>query len=367
LGLAPELADGFSRPYEQAVGFTTAALASLGLWFLFGLLARRLGRSPALFGVILLWLASPLFFYMYLHPSMSHGAAFFAVMLLLFLLDRPQVAEGQPLWWAALGAAGGLMVLVRIQDAIFLLIPVFAEVLRLNQRLLRRDQSQTRPLNTLLLSLTSRLPAYAAAILAGAAMLMIQAAAWSVLQGSWFSGPRAYREQGGFSFLAPHLFEVWFSAYHGLFHWHPILLCALVGFCFPSRHPAAQAVAWVMFLSASWVIGSWSHWWAGASFGHRMFISALPALGWGLALFYKQFFARRLLLWFLAGIAILWNFSLVVQYGSGMIPRNAPVPIHVLAGNSVTKVPAFLMRKTPKSSVPPKELLDKSSGESPGS
>jgi hypothetical protein len=333
-------ADGFSRPYERAIALGTALHVTLALVLLWRLLARLAGRWGAFWAVIVLWLATPLFLYTYLHPSMSHGNSFLAVVLMLtFLLSRP-VVQGRPLAWAGLGLAGGLVILVRFQDGILLLAPILAEAVRV----WHRGIHQRLGLGSTLLR---RTPAYLAAIAAGGLTLTLQMAAWSVLQGTWWSGPRAYTMQGRFDLTSPHLLQVWFSAYHGLFHWHPVLILGLLGLLITHRGTPFRAVALGAFLGASYVVGCWSVWWAGASFGHRMMISSFPFLALGLA--YLAAHPRRpqhQMIWAgIVALAIAWNFGAVFQYGTGMIPRNRPVPITTLARNTTVEIPQLLWQR----------------------
>jgi hypothetical protein len=335
--LNPERADGFSRPYERAVSYGTAFHVSIGLWLLWLMLARRTGRWPAFAAILIVWLGTPLFLYAYLHPSMSHGNSFLAAMLMWTLLDSRAVAHGRPLAWGLLGASGGLLVLTRFQDGILILTVVVAELLRLWYR--RESFPWWR-------WLAGRLPAYGCALIAGGLMLVPQLAAWSVLQGAWFTGPRAYGMQGSFRLTSPHLLQVWFSSYHGLFHWHPVLLFGLGGLLLSRIRLGHRAVAIAGFLGASYVIGCWSIWWAGASFGHRMFISALPLLGLGLGLAVRSV-PRRVRLAVVPVVvagAILWNFGAVFQYGTEMIPRNRPVSIGTLAYNNVWEIPRRILK-----------------------
>jgi hypothetical protein len=94
----------------------------------------------------------------------------------------------------------------------------------------------------------------------------------------------------------------------------------------------------------SWLVASWSHWWAGASFGHRMFISTLPHLAVGLTgiLNWDKRFCR----WVPTVVLLfgLWNFGYIIQYATGMVSRQDPVNLFQLIRNNLIEVPRFLLR-----------------------
>ena len=124
--------------------------------------------------------------------------------------------------------------------------------------------------------------------LAAALTFAPQLAVWKVLYGSWLSGPMPYLDSsaGQFSRGPIHALDALFSARHGALSWHPLLAAALAGLVlFGFRHRSQRAVSTVAltgFVVQTALAGSWSIWWAGASFGNRFFVSALPWLALGL-------------------------------------------------------------------------------------
>jgi hypothetical protein len=315
----PVTLDGYSALYEAAVGIGSAFYASLGLLLLHRALRRRFGDDPAFWAMLVAWLASPLFFYMHLHPSMSHANSFFlAALLLLLYLGGDGVRR-----WAAMGAVAGLMTLVRFQDLLIVAALVPAE-------LLRRDRG----------SPGARLKRYAAFCAAAIAVFSPQLLAWDYLQGSPFSGPRAYMTQGTVKPWAPvHVLEVLFSPRHGLFYWTPALMIGLAGLLAPRGDVRLKLLCLAAFAAQLWIISSWSIWWAGASFGHRMFISTLPALAVGAASLLSGYPRAGRVLKPLVLVLILWNFGCMAQYALGIIPRQEGVSYAVLARNNFVTLP----------------------------
>lgn len=327
--------DGYSRLYEFAVGAGSCFYASAGILVIFTLLRRRFGDGRAFWACLTVWLASPLLFYMYFHPSMSHANSFFLASVLLAIY----LGGDGPGRWCALGAVAGLVVLTRFQDGVFLTALAIGELFRL-----RDSRAHGAGVGAFA---RSRLPRYA--LFASMALLAFspQFLAWHALQGSALSGPRAYVMQGSLRPWAPvHLADALFGSFHGLFHWHPLLLAAAAGLLVArTRSRRLRLMALAAFAAQAWVIGSWSFWWAGASFGHRMFISTLPFLAVGMATVAgrtgRRARAARLAIVFF----IFWNFGLLVQYGLPMIPRQAPVSLSTIARNNLVELPRLVLRK----------------------
>lgn len=324
-GLVAPPADGYSFPYRLAVGIASCLHASLGLFLLFLLLRRHTGAPIAFWAVLLVWLASPLFFYMYFHPSMSHANSFLLASLLLFLY----FGGDSPTRWAAIGAVAGLLVLTRYQDAALLAALVPVELLRL------RDAPRG-----------GRLARYALAALAALLVFSPQFLVWNTLHGTPFSGPREYLSQGTLRPWAPvHAIRVLFSPRHGLLYWHPALVLGAAGFLVAGSHMRLRVAALAGFLATWWVVASWSHWWAGASFGHRMFISSLPMLAVGAALLAHDHPRVRRVLPVVVVLFALWNFGCVVQYGAGIIRRDQPVTWAEFARNNFVTLPRMVLQR----------------------
>jgi hypothetical protein len=322
-------ADGYSRPYEWAIGIGSCFYASTGLWLLYVTLRRLAGRANGFWAVVAAWLATPVVCYAYLHPSMTHANGFFLAALLLVVY----ATSDRVIAWAAMGAIAGLLALNRFQDATLALGIAGGELWRLWMSGWKAARLHVR----------ERIARYAVAAVAGAFAFTPQFAAWSILQGSPFSGPQAYLDQGSVTPLMPvHAFDVLFSGRHGLFYWHPVLMAAFAGLLVRSRHRAMQMVGLVGFAAELWIISSWSIWWGGASFGHRMFISALPFLAVGLALLLRVMHTRKRVAAQVGIVGlILWNFGYIVQYGTGMVSRQEAVPLSALIRNNLITIPSL--------------------------
>ena len=166
-------ADGFSRPYIAAVAYGSALYGFLAVLLTInarGAAGRRVGRSARpegratregsrrpegrayarmsghrrpdlqvgrapgitnapLLGSLVVWAGSPLLFYMYVAPPMSHACSAFAVALFVTVWLHVRRRPGRCAAIVALGVAAGLMAMVREQDAFFAIGPALDFVL----------------------------------------------------------------------------------------------------------------------------------------------------------------------------------------------------------------------------------------------
>src|SRR5438093_2721657 len=308
---APLRPDGFSAPYQSAVTTATYVYSVIALVILEGMLRRLYGAAVALLATVAIWWVTPLFFYAVANPSMSHGAS--ACLATLFVAAWLRFrGSDRPLHWALIGAAGALSSLVRIQDAVLLLLPVLDLAWK------------HRPGAARLAG------AFAAGPAAGA---LLQALVWARLWGgSAFVGALA-RQGPGFT---PHLawLEVLFSPRHGLFPWTPLYLAACAGWLLWLRRDARLAGYFVLaFALAVAVNAAMGDWWGSEAFGQRRLLGLTPlfALGLGEVLA----FARRHPLLPAAGVLallVLWNQGLAYIYNSELVaPRNQALNLEQLA------------------------------------
>ena len=100
LGRTP--ADGFSRPYVAAVAYGSAFYGFVAILLSIAAARRRLrSRSPP--PASLVWLGTPLLFYMYVAPPFSHACSAFAVALFVTVWLQRAANDGA---WAAPSRSG---------------------------------------------------------------------------------------------------------------------------------------------------------------------------------------------------------------------------------------------------------------------
>lgn len=343
--LAPELADGMSAPYQLVVGTASAFWACLALWLLYARIREEASRSASLLAIGSLVFSTPLAFYVWAHGSMSHAVSFFVVTCAGLSLER--FMHERKLFMAFVtGCWCGMIIVVRAQDATWAIVLMSA---LLGCALCTRADclNVATPNRVLVLTLT---------LMGFLLALFPQMAVWKILYGGWLTGPAPYlnREGGSFSVFPIHIFSALFSGRHGALSWHPVLIAGLIGLVLMSARGAGGQsisrrgiafVGLVGFAAQAWLVGCWSMWWAGASFGNRFFISSYPLLLFGLVALLSKLEARGRVRGTVLALAILiaWNVGLAIQYGSEMIPREAPVSMLEIITNQFTKVPVWII------------------------
>jgi hypothetical protein len=313
-------ADGYGYLYQAAISIGSIVYGALGFWLAFLCARRMFSQLATVAAVGILWLASNFFYYLVFEPSMAHMVSLFSVALLLTIwllrfwnADTPALAQA-----AILGAAGGLVLLVRLQDAIFLLLPCGYLLVRCIQEWRAGKLHQAQRwfccgLITAVMTLIAFLP---------------QIIVWQQIYGTWAVSPYLSDHTPTFYWLQPQLGGVLFSTFHGLFTWHPIYLFALGGLAVVAQRDRRLALALVgLLLLDLYVVAAWWSWWQGDSFGGRMFLSAMWIWVLGLAGCFEWLRGRRLFYPALAVglLLILWNGLSLMQYRLGFVPMSAPL------------------------------------------
>ncbi len=321
---------GLTTPYVRAALLSSFALGATGLVALLVHLRARFAKGVAWTTVTLLFGASPLFWYMVYEPAMAHAASFgfaalFAVASAAWLARwGPVPTVRQSL---VLGTLLGGAFAVRSQEVLFALLPalfVFGVAAPWPDRL-------SRGLRLAGWAFVGALP-----------WLLLQALHSYVLFSRY--DYNLLGQGGYFNPLQSRWIDTLFSSWHGLFSWTPVVYVAALGTVAYLRREWRWAVAAlvILFLTA-WVNGATQDWAAGWSFGGRRFSSVLVLLAPGLALAIEAAVKRPLLA--LAPVvagALWWNHLLMVQYTSGMLPKDEPVAFSRLVrqqGDVATRAP----------------------------
>lgn len=339
---APQTADALSRPYEWAVAIGTAFWGSLGLLLLYWMLRQRWGRLACGATIAALILATPLGFYLYAHGSMSHGVSFFAMAAAVFYF-RAVYRDLSAVAMMGSGFFCALVVITRFQDAVW--AGVLTGALGFVSIRYWRHHRADFQCNSAQLIWSWML------FLVGAfALLMVQMTVWRHLYGNWFAGPVPYLEgeHGAFLPWPRYAVEVLISERGGVLAWHPMILAGLIGLVVYCRKGVWRWLAMmgvVGFLAQVLLVGSWSMWWGGASFGNRFFISALPLLAFGLPGWFAARGPRRWGALVILALLIVWNLGLLVQYATEMVPREDPVSWMRVIRQNLIDVPRWVFER----------------------
>jgi hypothetical protein len=210
-----------------------------------------------LVSALAIWFGTPLFFYMYIAPPMSHGCSAFAVaaFILTWLRIRRDWSAGGLI---ALGALAALMAMVREQDIFIAIAPAadWAIDLWLARRRpdgardredagARAGDEMRRPRPTpTLAQLVMR--GVLGAVAFGIAYLPQVAAYW-VING--YLGPSKLVARK-LTWTSPHALGVLASTEHGLLFWTPLVLLSIAGLVWLAVRPGPANSRWVGSLSA---------------------------------------------------------------------------------------------------------------------
>lgn len=323
-GLSSAAADGYGPPYIAAVALASAVYGMLAL-VLSAWAVTLVGRHwPALTearatSAVAVALGTPLLFYMYVAPPMSHATSAFAVALfvVVWLRVRMDWSRGG---LAALGAAAGLMAMVREQDAFFAagaaLDFLIAQATRRDGRAMRRWADA------------------AIGVLVAALVFLPQALAYLALNGRIGPSRLVARKM---SWSSPHAVDVLASPSHGFLVWTPLALAGLVGLVVLWRRLPTPARPIAMSLLAMtalqvYVAGAVESWTVAGAFGQRRFVALTVALVIGLAATLAAVGPRRTtrrLAWAAVLLACWWNVALLAQFGAGLMNRQRLEPSRI--------------------------------------
>lgn len=318
-------ADGFSQPYISAVAYGSATYGALAVWMSALVAGRLVGRGAA--AALLVWLGTPLLFYMYVAPPMSHACSAFAVaaFTLAWLHVRERWSAGG---LALLGALAALMAMVREQDAFFAIGPMidFGRTLRLRAR---GNPRVREPGPATLLGHA------ALGVVVGSLAYLPQALSYLALNG--YVGPSRLVARK-MNWAAPHVLQVLVSPSHGFFVWTPLALVALLGLLALAvgagtrgAHDDRRWVAFCLLTMAVvqvWVAGSVESWTVAGAFGQRRFVALTLVLTVGVAavLTLPRGPQLRRVAAVLLALCAWWNVGLLLQFGAGLMDRQRLEP-----------------------------------------
>jgi hypothetical protein len=328
-------ADGFSKPYIVAVTFGSTFLGFIGIILLYFLCRRYFNRFDSLWALTTIWLSSSLFFYLYIEPPMSHSCSFFIVSLFIFLWFSAY-GERSMKGWFFLGIVGGLMYLVREQNGLFLILPFIEGMESYIGRLRRKTWQGTvnllgRHLLFVVVFLLTVLP---------------QFMTYKVLNGIY--RPAEF-VTSHINLKTPAILGLLFSSYHGFISWTPIALLGIIGLILLFKKDKKLALIFSLaFILQLYISASYSTWWAGASYGARRMINILPLLAVGLGALSERLRPKVTSkgLVAIALLFIVWNFFFIIQYSTGMVPREAPISFKKMVYNQFFVVPPRLYSLT---------------------
>ncbi|MDX2177703.1 MAG: hypothetical protein SF028_14670 [Candidatus Sumerlaeia bacterium] len=314
---AAVLAYGEDRVHPFATIYLVGYRASLIVVAFLGLAAavRLLGelghsRGVGAASVALVFLGTPLGYYIWYNHDMAHAGGFTLLTLLLLASVRWRGAlraDGRS--WMALAAAMGVLLalaaMARFPNAI---AAVFPFALAVGEWLGAPMEFRRR---ILVRSVVSCLAAAGCAVAAAVPQLL----AWKVVYGEYLLYSYTGERFRAWPSNAPLVLA---GARNSLFLWSPLWLLALGALAQPVRRDAGVLAGLAaLFAGFLWLYGSWEFYWLGTSFGMRGFVDISAVAMVGAASLVERtrgpLPGRRLLAAAVA-LSILWSLWMVGAY-----------------------------------------------------
>ena len=280
-------ADGFSPPYKIGLILASIVYVALGLFLLRKFLIKYFSDRVVALTLLLTGLATNLYFYTVIEPTMSHAFSFclFALFLLLMhsWLERP---SGKRAFF--LGLAAGLITLVRPSNGIIVLLLLLWQVGSFRNLGQRLSMFYKYRLHILFM------------ILAGLIVIFPQLLYWKMASGHWLA--YTYNNEG-FFFDNPQFGRGLFSYRKGWLVYTPVMIFALAGLVI--LFIRNRKLFWPVFLFTllnMYIVFSWWSWWYGGGFGQRALIESYAILSVPMATFIAWSWKGR---WYLKTIVLL--------------------------------------------------------------
>lgn len=309
--------DGFSLPYIFAIHFAAVFYVLIGLYLLWKTLRRYFPERTAFAVVAAIALATHLFYFTAYAGVMAHAFLFFLFAGVVYASEK-WYATGQRRYALWLGAACGMVVLVRPTDGVVLAVPL---LLGLKNRadLVQRWAFYRQHIGQI-----------GWAALVAFLVVLPQLAYWK-----WTSGHFFYYSYGGegFNFLRPQVWKGLFSYKNGWLAYTPLMALGIVGMPLLWRHGRHWFWPVAVFLPLHvYIVYSWWCWNYINGFGSRPMVEAAVLMAFPLAAFFKTAAQKR---WSTGAVAVAvlfftWlNVFQTWQFSRGLIWTEAGKPAFI--------------------------------------
>jgi hypothetical protein len=265
-------ADGYSKPYQVAIGWGSLLVAMVGLWFLRRVLLQYFSDGVSAAVLVSLVFGSNYLEYAGITGAMTHNFLFTLYIILVFSTIRfyQRPSRGLALF---IGLMVGWATLTRPTEIISAIIPLFWGVYSWETLRERVAFFKAQWSNYVL-----------AGVIAGAVMFL-QAAYWKYATGEWLV--YSYEDQG-FTWFPPHIEDVLWSARAGWLVYSPMMIFAVAGlFMLRNRSPKVFPTVFLYCMVALYITSAWDIWWYGGSLGQRAMVQAYPLWAFALGAFWS--------------------------------------------------------------------------------
>jgi hypothetical protein len=258
--------DGFSAPYQCAIGIGMVLYTLIGLYFFYLVMMRY--YSPLVTSIVIgcLVLGTNYLNYAAIDQAMPHNTLFAIYAMLIYASIRfyEKPGYGRAI---IIGALIGWAALIRPTEIVSAIIPLLWGVASL-----RAIGTRIKQLFVL----------WKYILVAGVVMGligMIQLTYWKVITNEWLV--YSYQDQG-FSWTHPHVFQYAFSYCCGWLRYCPLMILAIIGLL-PFVREHRNTIAVLLFTAVNYyIVSAWDEVHYGGMSGRAM-IQSYPVLLFGLA------------------------------------------------------------------------------------
>lgn len=249
-------ADGFSAPYQLAIGFAPFVYLCFFLFLLRSILLRYYDDYTTAIGLVLMFLGSNAIEYIAVEAGQCHGYILPLYVLIIYLSIK---WHSTPKFSTALGIGLtiGLATIMRPTELIMIFVPLFwnthtKEAKDKKWQLVNRHR--THIMYAGLGCLIASLP---------------QILYWYYVTGSFINTIGSK-----WRFLDPY-WRVIVGWEKGWFIYTPITILFVLGLFFMKKYPFRKSVIWFCIINI-WIIISWNNWHYGGSYSTRALVQSYP-------------------------------------------------------------------------------------------
>lgn len=280
------LADGFSYPYQIAIGIGMLSYTIVGIYFLRKILLLYFKDEIVAFVLLGLVIGSNYLNYSAIEQAMTHSILFtLYCCILYFTIQLHHTYDTK--YFVYLGLSIGWAILIRPSEIVALFIPLFWDIKSVSDVKRKLSILKVQRNNILITGLTICL------------LLSIQVLYWKWVANEWLV--YSYEKQS-FRFLSPYIVDFCFNYRSGWIMHTPIMLIPVIG-CIIYFFKGIQqgAVLSFLFLNA-YIVMSWDIWDYGG-FSGRAMVQSYPVLAFPFCFIVDKLFVHKMTKWI--GIGVL--------------------------------------------------------------
>jgi len=257
--------DGYNSKFKWCLALGAIFYCSLGLLFLSFLLREHFTAAVTNITLIGLGLGTNLFYYVMVDYLYSHGYSFFLFSLSLWLGVKWGRTQSRK-YLIALSLIFGLIVSVRVTNALFLMVPIFWMCKSGNDYISKIKELFSHWKYFPVLILLFLLPLVP--------QLLYLHEHLGYVGNPYVNEP--------FFWSDPLMLKVLFSYRVGWILWSPLILLGFIGWVL-ARKKEGFSIVFIYTLVNLYLISSWWCWWYGGGFGMRALVEASVPMSFGIA------------------------------------------------------------------------------------